>query len=183
METQGIGSNLYFQAAQSVAGQSAAKAQKDEKSRQADKTRKAFSSALEKSRQEFVLVKDGFPKEIAGMDEEEASIWLKDQADMAADVLKEHQTPENFAAYRRKVSQFLRYVAKNNFEVRKKQRRGLTRTGKPRDPQVMVTVINQKLDEMASWLISPGNDIHRSTLRMLARVDELKGMLVDLIAA
>ena len=40
-----------------------------------------------------------------------------------------------------------------------------------------------KLDEMARWLINPANDIHRKTLGMLERINELKGLLVDLYAS
>ena len=124
MEVEGTSSSLYFSAAASIANAQAQKAQKDEKSQKTDKTRrKLFSNAMEKAREEFALQKDGFPKEIAGLDTEDAAIYLKDQADMAADRLKEKQTPEEFADYRKKVSQFLRYLAKNNFEVKKRERR------------------------------------------------------------
>ena len=176
MEVEGTSSSLYFSAAASIANAQAQKAQKDEKSQKTDKTRrKLFSSA----REEFALQKDGFPKEIAGLDTEDAAIYLKDQADMAADCLKEKQTPEEFADYRKKVSQFLRYLAKNNFEVKKRERRGFTRKGKPLDPQFKIVVINQKLDEMAKWLLSS----HKEAFSMLARVDEISGLLVDLMAS
>ena len=36
---------------------------------------------------------------------------------------------------------------------------------------------------MARWLINPANDIHRKTLGMLERINELKGLLVDLFAS
>ena len=98
---------------------------------------------------------------------------------MAADRLKEKQTPEEFADYRKKVSQFLRYLAKNNFEVKKRERRGFTRKGKPLDPQFKIVVINQKLDEMAKWLLSS----HKEAFAMLARVNEISGLLVDLMAS
>lgn len=180
MEVEGTSSSLYFSAAASIANAQAQKAQKDEKSQKTDKSRrKLFSSAMEKAREEFALQKDGFPKEIAGLDTEDAAIYLKDQADMAADRLKEKQTPEEFADYRKKVSQFLRYLAKNNFEVKKRERRGLTRKGKPLDPQFKIVVINQKLDEMANWLLSS----HREAFAMLARVNEISGLLVDLMAS
>ena len=86
---------------------------------------------------------------------------------------------EEFADYRKKVSQFLRYLAKNNFEVKKRERRGFTRKGKPLDPQFKIVVINQKLDEMANWLLSS----HREAFAMLARVNEISGLLVDLMAS
>mgnify|MGYP002707536237 FL=1 len=180
MEVEGTSSSLYFSAAASIANAQAQKAQKDEKSQKTYKTRrKLFSRAMEKARQAFSLQHSGFPKAIAGLDTEDAAIYLKDQADMAADRLKEKQTPEEFADYRKKVSQFLRYLAKNNFEVKKRERRGFTRKGKPLDPQFKIVVINQKLDEMANWLLSS----HREAFAMLARVNEISGLLVDLMAS
>ena len=176
MATDGAVS-LYFQAA---AGLLAPKPKKEEKPTKASKTtRLPFSSAIEKARQEFELQKDGFPVEIAGMGIEEAAVYLKDQADVAADRLKEHQTPDEFASYRKKVSQFLRYLEKNNFTVEKKDRRGFTRRGKPLDPRVKIAVINQKLDEMARWLLSS----HKEAFALLARVEEIRGLLVDLLAS
>lgn len=180
MEVEGASAGLYFSAAASIASAQAQKARREENAQKTDRTRRrSFSSAMEKAQEELRLKKDGFPAEIAGMDIEDAAIYLKDQADMAADLLKERQTPEEFAAYRKKVSQFLRYLAKNNFEVKKRERHGFTRKGKPLDPQFKITVINQKLDEMAKWLLSS----HREAFAMLARVDEISGMLVDLMAS
>jgi uncharacterized protein YaaR (DUF327 family) len=39
-------------------------------------------------------------------------------------------------------------------------------------------VINQKLDEMAQWLLHS----HADTLQMLAKIEEVNGLLVDLMA-
>ena len=176
MATEGA-VNLYFQAA---AGLVAPKPKKEEKPAKSDKAKRlSFSNAIEKARQEFELQKDGFPVEIAGMDTEEAAVYLKDQADVAADRLKEHQTPDEFASYRKKVSQFLRYVEKNNFTVEKRDRRGLSRRGKPLDPRVKVAVINKKLDEMARWLLSS----HKEAFALLSRVEEIRGLLIDLMAS
>ena len=60
----------------------------------------------------------GLPIEIASMTEEEAVIFLKDAADIAADKLRKSQMPDVYADYRLKVSQFLRYIVKNNFEIK-----------------------------------------------------------------
>ena len=176
MATEGA-VNLYFQAASALL---APKTKKEEKPTKSDKAKRlSFSSAIEKAKQEFELQKEGFPVEIAGMDSEEAAVYLKDQADVAADRLKEHQTPDEFASYRKKVSQFLRYIEKNNFTVEKKDRRGFSRRGKALDPRVKVAVINEKLDQMARWLLSS----HKEAFSLLARVEEIRGLLVDLLAS
>ena len=39
-------------------------------------------------------------------------------------------------------------------------------------------MINAKLDEMAQWLLHT----HSDTLQMLAKIDEINGLLVDLMA-
>jgi hypothetical protein len=79
-----------------------------------------------------------------------------------------------FADYRKKVANFLRYIQKNNFEVIKRERRTRTRS---REPQFIITAVNEKLDEMARWLLST----HRDAFNMLAKVDEIKGLLIDLL--
>ncbi|MGN0729822.1 YaaR family protein [Treponema sp.] len=179
MEVDGTSAGLYFSAVNSAAVQ-AQKTFGETRTQKTDKTRrKIFSSAMEKAKEEFELQKDGFPREIAGLDTEEAAIYLKDQADMAADRLKETQTPEEFANYRKKIQQFLKYIEKNNFEVKKRERRGFSKKGKPLEPQFKIVAINEKLDEMARWLLNS----HRETLGMLSRINEISGLLVDLMAS
>lgn len=183
MAVEGIGSNLYFQAAQAQASQQAAKSKKQEETKKTSEKKGLFATLFEKSQAEVAVTQDGFPIEIASMEIEEAAVYLRDMADSSADVLKEHQTPETFADYRKKVSQFLKYVTKNNFELSKKRRIKKKPNGMPYEPLTQINVINEKLDEMARWLINPKNDIHRKTLYMLSRIDEIKGLLVDLIAS
>ncbi len=171
---------LYFSAAQAAAAEAASQAKKKEDAKKTGKVRKnLFASALEKSQEEFRLKSEGFPPEIAGMPVEEAAVFLKDRADLAAEKMKKSQLTENFADYRQKVSQFMRFIVKNNYQVVEKKRVGLSRTGKRLPPQTQVVMINKKLDEMAQWLLHSHND----TLTMLAKIDEIKGLLVDLMAA
>ena len=113
MGVEGLNSNLYFAQAQTLAVQNA-QAQSKEKTEKADKSKKKmFANAFEKSRREMELVREGFPAEIAEMDVEEAAIYLRDAADIAADVLREHQTPAEYADYRKKITQFMKFVVKN----------------------------------------------------------------------
>ena len=137
-----------------------------------------FANAFEKSRREMELVREGFPAEIAEMDVEEAAIYLRDAADIAADVLREHQTPAEYADYRKKITQFMKFVVKNSYDIRKKDGIGRRRG----DPKVKIVVINEKLDEMARYIMSPMNESHRKALRLLADIDEIRGLLVDLMA-
>ena len=68
---------------------------------------------------------------------------------------------------------------KYNFEVEDRTRTGRAKNGRKYAPHKQIVIINQKLDEMAQWLMSSQKD----TLQMLARVDEIRGLLVDLIAS
>ncbi|MCI5829744.1 MAG: YaaR family protein [Treponema sp.] len=178
-------SSIYFQAAQSAAqtaaAQQAGKTSKENKTEKPNSRKGIFASLFEKAQQQVQFTQDGFPIEIADMDLEEAAVWLRDQADSAADVLKDHQTPDVFADYRKKVTNFMRYVVKHNLEFKKVRRSA--RRGVQREPHCQMKIINEKLDEMARWLINPANDIHRKTLRMLEKINELKGLLVDLYAS
>ena len=177
MEVDGVSGNsgLYFQAAQAA---QAEQAREKEKSRRLSKI--PFAEVLKKSHEELELQESGLPKEIAGMAPEDAVVYLKDAADIAADKLKAKQLPENFAVYRQKVSQFMRYIVKNNFVLKEhlRFRSNPKRLLSKPNPYIQVAIVNQKLDDMARWLISS----HHTTLGLLARVDEINGLLVDMLA-
>lgn len=113
------------------------------------------------------------------MDEESAIVFLKDEADIASDKLKESQSPENIENYRKKIGQFLKYIEKNNFEVIEKRRFGKNRRGMKFQPYHQIQIINQKLNNLASDMLFN----HSKNLNLLARLEEINGMIVDLIAA
>jgi Uncharacterized protein conserved in bacteria len=171
-----VSQGLFFAASQSVTAQAAANTKQKEKT--SSTKRGSFANAIKKSEEEKVLQDEGLPPEIAGMDLDDAVVFLKDAADIAADKLKSDMSPVNFATYRKSITQFMKYVVKNAYEIEKRKRPGLNRKGKPFDPQTQVILVNTKLNEMADWLIHD----HHDTLKMLAKVEEIKGMLVDLIA-
>lgn len=167
---------LFFSAANSAALANS-KLSKEEKSSKIKK--KSFASALEKSTYQNQLIQEGFPIEIAEMETEEAAVYLRDEAEKAADALRQSQMPDKFADFRKKVSQFMRYIEKNNFEVKIKKRNGFNSKGQPLPPRVQIKIINQNLDEMASYFISSQKD----TFKMLAKLNEITGLLVDLLAS
>lgn len=174
-----VSQGLFFAANQATSAQAALNAKKSQKQEKAGTIKRgSFQNAMEKAEEENSLLSAGLPIEIAGMDAEDAVIFLKDAADVAADKLRSEMTPTNFAEYREKVSQFMRYIVKNNFAVTSRKRPGLNRKGKPFAPQMQIKIIDQKLDEMAAWLLSS----HKDTLKLLAKVDEINGMLIDLMA-
>ncbi len=182
MELEGINQGtqgLYFNAAQSASLREAARLKKEKEAAKASKVKKsAFANALERSQEEYKLKQDGLPPEIAGMEVEEAVVYLKDAADVAAEKLKACQMPEYFSDYREKVSQFMRYIVKTNYVVEKEKRLGRTRRNRPLAEYTKISQVNKKLDEMAQWLLHS----HKDTLEMLAKIDEIRGLLVDLLA-
>jgi uncharacterized protein YaaR (DUF327 family) len=172
-----LNQSLYFSAAAAAAQQTAAETRKKEKAQGGGRV--SFNAVLKKSAEKSELVSEGFPPEIAGLSVEEATIFLKDAVDMAGDELAEKASAEAFASYRTAVSQFMRYVVKNSFEIHKFKRPGYNKKGKPRDPAIQIETINRKLESLASDLLYN----HADKLRLLARVDEINGLLVDLLAA
>lgn len=172
-----LNTSLYFNAAQTAATE----AKKKEKSSSANSTKKVtFGKLLEASNdsEKSFLIEQGLPLEIAGLSEEEAVVFLKDSVDIAGDELLERMTSEAFSNYRTKVKQFIGYIIKNNFSISRHKRAGFNRKGKPRDPAIQVQVINQKLDSLASDLLYN----HMDKLKILAKVGEINGLLVDLYA-
>lgn len=179
MEVDALSQGLYFSAAQAAASEAAKRSKQKEEAEKAARTKKnVFSSAIERTQAEFRLKQEGLPPQIAGMSTEEAVVFLKDAADLAAEKLKACQLPENFTDYRQKVSQFMKYIVKNNYTVKQQKHTGLNSRGCKFEPYTQVKMINAKLDEMAQWLLHT----HSDTLQMLAKIDEINGLLVDLMA-
>lgn len=174
VNTQLTSQSLYFASAQAAAQQMA-----QHETRKSEKSHKtSFSSAFKKAQETAQLVSEGLPAEIAGMSEAEAIVFLKDAVDMAGDELKEQQNLEAMEKYRKKVGQFMKYVVRNNFEFIKKKRYGRNRKGKPVDPYFQIQIIDKKLNQLASEMLI----IHRKNLDILAKIEEINGLIVDLMA-
>lgn len=168
--------SLYFAATQAASQQMAQQARQAQKTEK--KERSAFASALNRQQETAQLISEGLPVELAGMTEEEAIVFLKDEMDIAGDELKAKQNLEAMEKYRKKVGQFMKYVVRNNFEFIKKKRFGRNRKGRPVDPYCQIQVIDQKLNQLASEMLI----LHGSNLRLLAKVEEINGLIVDLLA-
>ena len=172
---------LYYNATQAAAGQAAAQAaaqnaRKAEKDKAVKKP--AFSSMVEKRAAENLLASQGLPPEIAGLSQENALVWLKDQLDMAGDALSESASGQTFENYKKAVSQFVKFMQKNNFVVEERKRFGWTRTGKKKDPAILIQTIDKKLEQLnyEIWYS------HLDKLKLLEKVHEINGLVVDLTA-
>ncbi len=169
---------LYYNATQAAANQAAAQAaQKNEKEKSVKKP--AFASMVNKRQEENLLASQGLPPEIAGLSQEDALVWLKDQLDMAGDALSENASGQNLDNYKKAVSQFIKFMQKNNFVLEEHKRAGRTRTGKKKDPLVLIQTIDKKLEQLnyEIWYN------HLDKLKLLEKIHEINGLVVDLTVA
>lgn len=161
-----VASSLHLSAA-SQASHGSARSEKKQK------IRKSFASILHFH--SMGLPEDEFiPPQVAGLPLEDAIIKLKDDVDIAGDNLKAGSSMEAFTAYRRAVSDFMRFVVHCNYEVDMQESgRNILR----RKRYYILRIVDEKLDHLAAdFLVN-----HYDKLTMLARIDEINGILVDLL--
>ena len=172
---------LYYNATQAAASQAAAQAaaqsaRKAEKDKAVKKP--AFTSMVEKQAAENLLASQGLPPEIAGLSQEEALVYLKDQLDMAGDALSRNSTAQEFDKYKKAVSQFVKFMQKSNFVLEEHKRFGRNRLGKKKDPAILIQTIDKKLEQL-------NYDIwynHLDKLKKKKKIHEINGLVVDLTA-
>jgi uncharacterized protein YaaR (DUF327 family) len=103
---------------------------------------------------------------------EEALTELMDAVHSSGSDLVDRPFHEEILRYKRAVRDFLHYVVENAFEVEKSEtrRRGKTKI------HVQVQIIDKKLEELAAAILSG----QTGQLERVSKIDELKGLLVDL---
>ena len=73
----------------------------------------------------------------------------------------------------------MQFVIKNSFEIEKTDRRRINRrTEKKADPRIQIKIIDEKLNRLASDMLY----VQKENLQLLARVEEINGLIVDLMA-
>ncbi|MDR0540232.1 MAG: YaaR family protein [Spirochaetaceae bacterium] len=102
---------------------------------------------------------------------DEAVGVLLDEVHSAGNVLKERPFPDEIKRYKQAVRGFMRYVLKNSYEVdmhinRAKQKK-----------TVQIIVIDKKLEQLAAGILSG----QITQLSLLERIDEIRGLLVDML--
>lgn len=181
-----LNSASYFAGVQNAASEAA----KNEKKEKVSSTKVKFSQFIEKQEvQKETFSTVGFPPEISTMSIEEAAIFLKDRIDIAGEDLAFELNDENIEKFKKSVKQFVSFVVKNNFEVTKKNRRGLVSPigvfssyntqPKPREPRIQIQVINEKLDNFVRETLNNQKD----NLKILGQVEEIKGLIVDFLSS
>ena len=98
---------------------------------------------------------------------------LLDDVHSAGDALKTRPLAEEIRQYKKAVRHFLHYVVENGFAV--KTESYLFNHEKRR--KVQIAVVDQKLEELAAGILSG----QLAQVALLARLDEISGLLVDLM--
>ncbi|GHV26667.1 hypothetical protein AGMMS4952_07160 [Spirochaetia bacterium] len=104
---------------------------------------------------------------------EEALQKLLDDVHSAGDTLKQRPLAEEIKQYKQAVRQFLHYLMENGYTV--KTESYLFNHEKRR--KVQIEVVDQKLEQLAAGLFSG----QIGQVELLARLDEITGLLVDLM--
>jgi Uncharacterized protein conserved in bacteria len=103
---------------------------------------------------------------------------LLDGVHEAGDKLKENPSVDLVQAYKKAVRDFVHHVVERSFSVEQKEsRRSLLKPDKQR-VYVRVSVIDESLERLAAEILRN----QRDNLEILRRVDEINGMLVDLLS-
>jgi uncharacterized protein YaaR (DUF327 family) len=131
---------------------------------------RSFSSIVEKSAEEQSLLFDRGGQTRHSEDLE----GLLDDVHQSGDLLVETQSMENIKRYREAVRAFLDYVVENMLVV-EEQTSGGNILRRKRFTQVKI--IDEKLERMAGAVLRNQGQ----QLDLLERVNEIRGMLIDLI--
>ena len=196
-EIDSLGPNDYYSGVQNATNEAIKRNTKKEEVRKGSSTRKLDFGKLLKGEEieQPQFIAEGLPPEVKAMSIDEAAVFLADAVGTAGNDFSENQTQENLEKFKTAVSQFIRFVVVNNYEVTIKQRRARPgKAGQPsrlfvfsdysvppqkKNPRYSVEIINQKLDALARETLSNQAD----NLKILAQVNEIKGLIVDLMSS
>lgn len=184
-EIDSLGDSFYYSGIQGAASQ--LKNQKADKAQKVSKSK--FTDFLKTNKSEEKVQSSDFPPEIQDMSLDEAIIFLKDRVDTSGNELSESISQENLEKFKESVGQFIRFIVEHNFEVSSKRPRraqfvspigyfsNYNTKPHPKDPKVQVNLINEKLDNLARDMLST----QMNNLKILAQVNEIKGLVIDLV--
>lgn len=167
--------NPLFYSQSAAALEAAKKNKKEEEQKKTGKVKTRFADLLHKA-EEIPATDPDLPIEIASMEFDEAVAFLMDEVTMAGEELKNSPLPECYESYKKKITQFLHFVEKNTYDIESQLGIRSPRF-KNRNKYIIVTVVNEKLEQLARDIMF----IQSSQISMLAKVEEIKGLLVDLL--
>ena len=197
-EIDSLGTNYYYSGVQNASNEAIKRNTKKEEVKKAGGKKVDFGKLLkgdETEEAQFVTQGLNLPPEVAAMSIDEAAVFLADAVSMAGNDFSDEQSQENLEKFKTAVSQFIKFVVANNFDVNIRQKKA--RPGKagqpPRmfffsdysvpsakpKPRISIQVINEKLDALARETLSNQSN----NLKLLAQVNEIKGLIVDLMSS
>ncbi|MDR2510668.1 MAG: DUF327 family protein [Spirochaetaceae bacterium] len=133
----------------------------------------------------FSTLLDGKPKdggvletervaELAGKSEINVSALLESLHN-AGDALKKRPLPNEIKEYKDAVRKFIRYVIDTSLRVDEKT--GIRRINKSQKKFIAISVIDQKLEQLAAGVVTGQLD----NLKRVSRIDEISGLVIDLL--
>jgi uncharacterized protein YaaR (DUF327 family) len=126
-----------------------------------------FTSLLENTRREVEF-------EPVSSASEETLQGLLDEVHRAGDDLKNRPFPEEIIRYKYAVKQFLHHITENSYAL-EEHTSGVNLL--KRQKFTLVQVVDRKLEQLAADILSG----QTAQLELLARIDEIKGLLVNLL--
>ena len=197
-EIDSLGANYYYSGVQNATNEAIKRNTKKEEVLKSGRTKKLdFGKLLKGDDVESPqFVTEGLPEEIQAMSIDDAAVYLADAVSLAGNELSDNLTKENLEHFKTSVRQFISFVLANNFQVnsrRKKNRLGKDMIVPSRtnffsnyslpphkiDPKYQIQVINEKLDALTRETLST----QMNNLKLLAQVNEIKGLIVDLMSS
>ncbi len=127
------------------------------------------------SGKEPVLFNDLFPLENTDVSHGQLEDLL-DSIHEAGETLREKPTLEHIKAYRQTVSDFMKFVVKNSLETDTAVSRRINPLKKQKR-YTIIRIVNRDLEELASGVLQNQLD----QLRILEKIDEINGLLVNLL--
>jgi uncharacterized protein YaaR (DUF327 family) len=91
--------------------------------------------------------------------------------------LKRKQTLDAFQEYRKRIQLFFRYVVDNGLDTGKQTGVFDYKNMKPAKEYTLIKVIDRKLEDLAVSILQGQKD----NLKILEKIDEIQGLLVDLL--
>ncbi len=143
--------------------------------------KKLSDSKLEKQKSFKNIIKETFVKQsyldsikTEKLSEEELIAKMQDEVYATGDALTDMISTENILAYKKAIKNFVEYILERAYDVENVITGGLNPSKKK--AWTIVKVINTKLDKLISDLMY--NQLKK--IEVLKRIDEIKGLIVDL---
>lgn len=109
------------------------------------------------------------------MSNEDALQFLLDAVNSSGDALRQRALPDTILSYKKSVKAFVNFVVKNSYDVTESTS---GRTVAKRKKFVQIQIIDQKLEHLAAGILAN----QRDQLKILAKIEEINGLLVDLMS-